>query len=128
MKDQDIMWSCVACREKVEKALDIDRKIEEKCKEISDLYESRIRKLEDEMKEKVEKDEVRMIARTVCEEVIREKNEEVEVREIAKQVFQEQQWDEAIGKASSYKFNYRNKNWADNRNYIRTEWAESQRE
>ena len=52
MKDPDIMWFCVAWREKVEKALDIDRKIEEKCKEISDLYESRIRKLEDEMKEK----------------------------------------------------------------------------
>ena len=50
MKDPDIMWFCEACREKVEKALDIDRKIEEKCKEISDLYESRIRKLEDEMK------------------------------------------------------------------------------
>ena len=90
MKDPDIMWFCVACRENIEKALDIDRKIEEKCREISDLYESRIRKLEDEMKEKVEKDEVRMIARTVCEEVIREKNEEVEVREMAKQVFQEE--------------------------------------
>ena len=90
MKEPDIMWFCVTCREQVEKAIEVDKKIEEKCREISEMYENRIKILEDKMKDKVGKEEVRIIAREVYEEVGREKNEGDEVRKIAKEVFQEE--------------------------------------
>ena len=54
------------------------------------MHENRIKRLEDKMKDKVGKEEVRMIAREVYEEVVREKNEGDEVRKIAKEVFQEE--------------------------------------
>lgn len=40
------MWFCGSCRVVVEKSVLVDRKIEDRCKEIMKIYESRIAELE----------------------------------------------------------------------------------
>ena len=58
MKLPDIMWFCAECREKVEKNIVTERKIEEMCREIMLNYEQRICELEEEIKKKCDRDEV----------------------------------------------------------------------
>ena len=57
------MWFCVQCREKVERNILEDRKIEDLCKEIMLNYEQRILDLEDSMKQKCDEKKVREIVK-----------------------------------------------------------------
>jgi len=57
----DSMWFCYKCREKVAKDIAIDRKIEEKCKELMSAMESRIGNVESEVKTKCDAKQVRDI-------------------------------------------------------------------
>ena len=61
MKQPDIMWFCLDCREKVEKNIATDIQIEERCREIMMNYEQRICDLEEAMKTKVSIAEVKKI-------------------------------------------------------------------
>ncbi|KAK3091571.1 hypothetical protein FSP39_020888 [Pinctada imbricata] len=59
----DMMWFCVQCREKVEKNIKIDIDIETRCKEIMQNYESRITKLETDIRSKCDIEDVRDIVK-----------------------------------------------------------------
>ena len=55
----DLMWFCIACRERVERNIQIDIDIETRCKEIMENYESRISKLEADIITKCDEGQVR---------------------------------------------------------------------
>jgi len=57
----DSMWFCHNCREKVEKNIIIDRKIEEKCKEMMTAFDLRLQSIETDVKTKCDAKEVRTI-------------------------------------------------------------------
>ena len=57
------MWFCAECREIVEKNIVVDLKIEERCRQIMLNYESRISRLEDDIKDKCSEGRVREIVR-----------------------------------------------------------------
>lgn len=61
LSKSDTMWFCVSCREKVEKNIITDRKIEDRCNEIMAMYELRVTKLENEMEQKCDEGKVREI-------------------------------------------------------------------
>ena len=84
MQEPDIMWFCVPCRKQVEKNIETDQKIEEKCQEIMRNYEGRIKALEDKIENKVSNEEVRQIV----QEIVTEKNDQ-ELRKIAREVFED---------------------------------------
>ena len=84
MQDPDIMLFCVPCRKQVEKNIETDQKIEEKCQEITRNYEGRIKALEDKIENKVSNEEVRQIV----QEIVTEKNDQ-ELRKIAREVFED---------------------------------------
>ena len=63
LSKSDSMWFCVDCREIVEKNIAVDLKIEERCRQIMMNYESRISRLEDDIKDKCSEGRVREIVR-----------------------------------------------------------------
>ena len=54
----DLMWFCPPCREKVEKNIITDRKIEETCKEMMNSFEKRVSSIESALEEKCDRSEV----------------------------------------------------------------------
>ena len=78
----DTMWFCVQCRKVVEEHIVIDLKIEERCREIMNSYESRITKLERQMEETCREERVREI---VTEEISTRKCDEASVRGIVRE-------------------------------------------
>ena len=60
-QEEDFMWFCTNCREKVEKTIETDFEIETKCNEIMKKHEDRLSKLEEEMPTKCSEDRVREI-------------------------------------------------------------------
>lgn len=80
MKLPDIMWFCPECREKVEKNIVTERKIEEMCKEIMLNYEQRICALEEEIKEKCDRKEVEKIVEEAVAKAIGSKSKQSEER------------------------------------------------
>ncbi len=58
LENSDIMWFCAPCKEKVEKNIIVDREIEDRCKDMMELFDNRIQNLEEEMKKKCSKDYV----------------------------------------------------------------------
>jgi len=63
MDNSDMMWFCVGCREKVERNIITDRKIEEKCKEMAKKFDERLKTIEKSLKEKCNKEEVLAVVR-----------------------------------------------------------------
>ena len=70
MKDPDIMWFCVPCRKEIERSIEIDKQIEEKCNAIKEMYENRLTELEARIDTKVNEADVRKIAKEVFKEEI----------------------------------------------------------
>jgi len=58
LSKSDSMWFCHKCREKVEKNIITDRKIEEKCKEMMLAFESRLVNIESYVKTKCDPHQV----------------------------------------------------------------------
>ena len=71
MKNPDIMWFCPGCREKIEKNIITERKIEELCKEMMLNYEQRICALEEEIKNKCSKEDVQKIVSETLKEIMK---------------------------------------------------------
>ena len=68
MKDPDIMWFCVPCRKEMERSIEIDKQIEEKCNAIKEMYENKLTELEARIDTKVNEADVRKIAKEVFKE------------------------------------------------------------
>jgi ribosomal protein L33 len=58
LNESDLMWFCPPCREKVEKNIVTDRKIEETCKEMMQAFNLRILGLETAMEKKCDKSDI----------------------------------------------------------------------
>ena len=56
------MWFCGECKEKVERNIVVDRDIEQRCSEYMAKMENRMKKIEQEMKTKCDKNSVIKIA------------------------------------------------------------------
>ena len=65
----DVMWFCVPCREKVQKNIITDMKIEERCKEIMKHFEARVSVIESEMATKCDEGQVRVLVRDELKKV-----------------------------------------------------------
>lgn len=59
LTESDLMWFCSGCRERVEKDIITDVKIEERCKKFLEGFEDRLCILENSMKNKCERNEVK---------------------------------------------------------------------
>ena len=70
MKDPDNMWFCVPCRKEIERSIEIDKQIEEKCNAIKEMYENRLKELEARIDTKVNEADVKKIAKEVFKEEI----------------------------------------------------------
>ena len=82
MKLPDIMWFCAECREKVEKNIVTERKIEEMCREIMLNYEQRICELEEEIKKKCDRDEVvRIVEESIAKATSTKANQPEEIND-----------------------------------------------
>ena len=58
LTESDLMWFCTKCRERVEKDIVTDLKIEEKCNKIIENFEERINSLENQLKQKCDKSDI----------------------------------------------------------------------
>ena len=63
MVNSDMMWFCINCKEKVEKNIITDMKIEERCNAIMKEYEQRMSLIESSLAQKCSESEVRNIVR-----------------------------------------------------------------
>ena len=85
LNKSDMMWFCPPCREKVEKNIVTERKIEEMCKEIMLNYEQRIIALEEAIKTKCSKEEVKKL---ISESLSSHNNSENDARETNPEVLE----------------------------------------
>lgn len=66
-KNPSLHWFCPSCEEKVMKSLRTDREVEQRCSEFMKQMEGRIKTLEDEMKTKVNSNQVKDIVNSVID-------------------------------------------------------------
>ena len=66
--NSDLMWFCGECKEKVKEAIEIDKKIEEKCNGIMKTCMDKIGEINEEVKKKCDKNDVIEIVKTLMQE------------------------------------------------------------
>ena len=81
LTESDLMWFCTGCRERVEKDIVTDVKIEERCKKFLQSFEDRLVTLEEEMKHKCDKQEIKQIVRQQINENITKESIKTLIRE-----------------------------------------------
>ena len=71
MQDPDIMWFCVPCRKVIERSIEVEKQIEEKCNETKSMYEDRLTEIKAKLDTKVNETGVKRIAKEVFQEEIK---------------------------------------------------------